>query len=366
MTRAIKATVTQNHDYQRFLREGGGLVSGGVRNAHFYADLGRHMGMQIEKHWSQYQPLFKKLGITKPAQAVAWWYEKMRNVLWQSSDMFMLHRYLELERKGLSRAQAIEEAEKFIPNYYIPDEVLGSRGLRNAMTSSAFVFSPYHYGRLRAYGEAAKRLYSGNTPEMLDAAGHLAATLFLADVVYPLASYAIDHGLGEGKGSFAPGPNDEKGWQKTMRGGLWTLSALEKYYGKGGDWGELANIMAGNIMLSPGVNVVSPIWNQGRDMFTGRPIATDPGLQGAAQGADWLAGQYYPGQLIEQGFKRGKDESWPAAAARTGARAVIGASMPTSSQETAARKAETKEKKAKTRRNARPKGVLETIYKGNE
>ena len=280
--------------------------------------------------------------------------------------MFAVQRVLELERKGLSRAQAIEEAEKFIPNYYIPDEVLGSRGLRNAMTSSAFVFSPYHYGRLRAYGEAAKRLYSGNTPEMLDAAGHLAATLFLADVVYPLASYAIDHGLGEGKGSFAPGPNDEKGWQKTMRGGLWTLSALEKYYGKGGDWGELANIMAGNIMLSPGVNVVSPIWNQGRDMFTGRPIATDPGLQGAAQGADWLAGQYYPGQLIEQGFKRGKDESWPAAAARTGARAVIGASMPTSSQETAARKAETKEKKAKTRRNARPKGVLETIYKGNE
>ena len=33
MTRAVKATVTQDADYQRFLRDGGGLVYGGEKNA---------------------------------------------------------------------------------------------------------------------------------------------------------------------------------------------------------------------------------------------------------------------------------------------------------------------------------------------
>lgn len=187
MTRAIKATVTQNADYRRFLRQGGGLVYGGVKNADFYGEMARHMGMEIEKNWSQYQPLFKKLGISKPAEAVAWWYGKMRETLWASSDMFMMHRYLELERKGMSPMRAMKEAERHIPNYRIPAEVLGSRTASRVLQEpAAVVFARYHYGMWKSFMNMATDLAKGTPAEKKEALGNVAALAFMGYVAYPI------------------------------------------------------------------------------------------------------------------------------------------------------------------------------------
>lgn len=187
MTRAIKATVTQDKDYQRFLRQGGGLVYGGVKNADFYGEMARHMGMEVEKHWGQWKPLFNKLGLKTPYEATAWWYGKMRETLWASSDMFMMHRYLELERKGMSSMRAMREAEKHIPNYRIPAEILGSRtASRIAQEPAAVVFARYHYGMWRSFMNMATDLARGTAAEKKEALGNVAALAFMGYVAYPI------------------------------------------------------------------------------------------------------------------------------------------------------------------------------------
>jgi hypothetical protein len=194
MSRAVKAAVTQNADYQRFLKNGGGLISGGIKNADFYGDIGRHMGMDIEKNWSDYQDLFKKLKIDKPAEAVAWWYSKMRNILWDTSDVFMMHRYLELERKGLSTQKAIADAEKHIPNYRIPTEIGSavlpyrvSRGLSKVAQEPAAVnFMRYHYGMWKSFMHMATDLAKGTPAEKKEALGNVAALAFSGFAIYPV------------------------------------------------------------------------------------------------------------------------------------------------------------------------------------
>lgn len=258
MTRAIKATVTQNHDYQRFLREGGGLVYGGVKNADFYGDLGRHMGMQIEKHWGQYKPLFNKLGLKTPYEAVAWWYSKMRNILWATSDMFMMHRYLELERKGMSSARAIKEAEKHIPNYRIPTEIMGSRFASQVAQEPGLTnFSRYHYGMWKSFMHMATDLAKGTKAEKVEALGNVAALAFMGYVVYPVLDAIYQKVTGD--------PN-----AKLLRHGAMSVPHGAAEVSR--DRKSFSDFLQSNITLAP---MFKEVMEQlfGHDAFTGRDFA---------------------------------------------------------------------------------------------
>lgn len=269
MTRALKETVTQGPEYQKWLREGGGLVYGGVKNADFYGDIGRQLGMDIEKNWGQYKPIFDKLGLKTPYEATAWWYSKMRNVLWATSDMFMMHRYLELERKGLPVKKALHEAEKHIPNYRIPTTIMGSREFSKIAQEPAFtVFSRYHYGMWRSFMNMATDLAKGTAKEKGEALGNVAALAAMGYLVYPVID-AIYQKI-----------TDDPKAKMLARGAMSVPRAAKEWWHNDISFSQF---LGNQITAAPATKEVLQQFF-GKDFFTGKPLeGAVPRVQHAAK-----------------------------------------------------------------------------------
>jgi hypothetical protein len=343
MTRAIKATVTQDKDYQRFLREGGGLVSGGVKNADFYGDLGRQMGMDIEKHWGTWKPLFNKLGLKTPYEATAWWYSKMRNVLWETSDVFMLHRYLELERKGMSSQRAIREAEKHIPNYRIPTEIMGSRTASQFAQEPAFTnFTRYHYGMWKSFMHMATDLAKGTPAEKKEALGNVAALAFMGYVVYPVVDAIYQKVTGD------PNARMLRRGAMSVPHGLAEVSRDRKSF---------SDFLQSNITAAP---VFKEIMEQyfGHDAFSGRDFAGPVGR--AEHAAQTMVAPYRDVATATRGGEGAR--SIPRQAMDT----VIGGENTSEKTEHGKQYGAELRKKAITRRRKNPAGPIEMGYNAAE
>jgi hypothetical protein len=348
MTRAIKAVVTQNKDYQHFLREGGGLVYGGVKNADFYGDLGRHMGMQIEKNWGQYKPLFNKLGLKHPYEAVAWWYGKMRNVLWASSDMFMMHRYLELKRKGFSDARAIKDAEKHIPNYRIPAEVgsklLGERGGRLASMTlqepAITNFARYHYGMWNSFMNMATDLAKGTRAEKKEALGNVAALAFMGYVIYPVLDALYQKVTGD--------PN-----AKMLRRGA--MSVPHGLAEVSRDRQSFSQFLGSNITAAPAFKeILQQLF--GKDFFTGRDLG------GAVPRTEHAAESLVSPYGTAAQLSRGGDEA--RSVGRTALDTVVGGENTSERTEKGKIYGAVQRGKEARRHEEKPQGPLEGAYYG--
>lgn len=191
--RAISQVIDQGPEYQKFLREGGGLLYGDVANRNFYELMLKTMGQQIVKDPARWGSLAKTLGLNRPADLVAALYRASSKALWAGNDMFMLQRYYDLLDKGMSAKEAIADAERHIPNYRIPSEVLNSRGasvfLRQPLV---FNFGRYRYGQLKSYFNMVRDL-TKNDPKgaRTEALGNLAALGVLGILIYPVADAAL-------------------------------------------------------------------------------------------------------------------------------------------------------------------------------
>jgi hypothetical protein len=207
--RAVTQVMTQGKDYQRFLREGGGLLYGDVANRNFYELMLKTMGQQILKDEARWLPLAKAAGfkgtvargaakLARPvvnpvADLVAGLYRASRKVLWAGNDMFMMHRYYDLIDRGRPVREAIAEAEKHIPNYRIPSEVLNKRAISTFLKNpNVFVFSRYRYGVLKSFFHMINDLTKGDKSNArLEALGNLAALGVLSYLIYPFANAAL-------------------------------------------------------------------------------------------------------------------------------------------------------------------------------
>jgi hypothetical protein len=70
----------------------------------------------------------------------------------------------------------MKEAEKHIPNYRIPTEIMGSRtASRFAQEPAAINFARYHYGMWKSFMHIATDLVKGNAHEKKEALGNVAA-----------------------------------------------------------------------------------------------------------------------------------------------------------------------------------------------
>jgi hypothetical protein len=265
--RALKAVTTQNRDYRDLLREGSGLVFGGVANRDFYRAMARRMGMEIERDPKRWGPVVRAMGLNRPADMVGLLYEGSRRALWWANDVFMLQRVFELERRGFSRREAIREAEKHIPNYRVPTRVLGSRAFSQAMADPALtMFGRYHYGMWNSFAHMVHGLTRGTARERFETTGNLLALFALAAVVYPMVSAGVKRLTGD--------PDAEKLW----RGPLAVPGNLAEFYQQG----DLAKLIGSSVTIAPGLKSLGEtIFN--RDTFTGRQIM-EPG--------DWQEGRY--------------------------------------------------------------------------
>lgn len=348
-TRAIREVTTQGKDYQDLLRNGSGLIYGGVANRKFYEAMAKNFGMDIDKNPERWNPIIQKLGFSKPADFIAAFYNSMNKALWWANDVFMLQRVYELEERGLSRAAAIKEAEKHIPNYRIPPEVLGSRAFSLLMQEPAVTaFGRYHYGVWNSYGNVVADLARGSAHERKEAVGNLMALGVLALGVYPL----IDYGLYKLTGN--------EDIRKLRRG---PAAIPDMFYKAATGERQWYDFIGNTITLAPVLKEgAQQMFN--RDFFTGRAIE-EPGeespllrgIQRFEHGAGTMVAPY---NLMQRG-QRDQDEG---GVPRVVLEQIAGTEHKTDRTERGKRKAEKYLRRQAKRRRQHPQGPLESIYGG--
>lgn len=284
-SRAIKEVSTQGKDYQSLLKNGSGLIYGGVANADFYMAMAKKFGMEMERDPARWGPIAQKLGFNKVADMTAAYYKAMNKVLWWANDVFMLQRVFELEGRGLSRAEAIKEAEKHIPNYRIPSQVMGSRMFSEVMQDPAVTsFGRYHYGVWNSYSNMVSDLVKGSKKERIEAVGNMMALGLLAYGVYPI----VDYGLHKLTGN--------EDIRKLRRGPAAIPDAVYKLLGPKEK--SMTDIIGNSITLSPvfkeGIQQLS-----NRDLFTGKNIS-EPAEERKTKFGKVLAqkGEHLAGALV--------------------------------------------------------------------
>ena len=190
-------------------------------------------------------------------------YGASSRALWSISDMMMVQRVLELERKGMGTRAAIAEAERHIPNYRIPPKVLGSRVFAQALKDpSLTTFSRYHYGQWKSYAHMAKDLASAykDPKQAFDAMGNVFATAVLLAVIGPQINKGLRWLTGDDKLELGP-----KG-SMTIPSELWDM-----WRGAREPWQFVRN----SITLAPIPSAGIDILKGGTDYF-GRKII-EPG-----------------------------------------------------------------------------------------
>jgi len=258
----------------------------------------------------------------------------------------MMQRVLELERKGLGARAAIREAEKHIPNYRIPTEVMGSREFSQILQEPAVtVFSRYHYGMFRSYANMLNDLFRGSPQEKFEAVGNMLALGLLTWVVYPQLDRAVKAATGE--------ESAEK-----LRRGPAAIPNLVQHIYEGDE--SLTRLIGDSLMLSMPIHVGATVTGGGRDPFTGQPMML-PGSTGpeqAAQAADYLAGQIVqPYQLLG---RRTEDEG-----GRSPQRAMVDQMLGLKNVSPATlrgkQKAEKFQRRAAQKRRVHPGGPMERL-----
>lgn len=286
--RAIRAVATQNDDYVRMLREGSGLLYGDTAQQNFYKLMIEKMGREMTRDPQTFKAVMKELGTTDfwrtPGDFIRQWYRTSSKALWAVNDMFMLQRQFELMQRGMGAREAIREAEKDIPNYRIPPEVMGSRKVAEFLRNPNFMlFGRYRYGQFRAVSELVKDLVRNARPgARKEAVGKALVMAVMMAVAYPLARAAVQRVTGNRKadvqrfGPFSPIESMLE-WGEGERDQVAALSSL--------------------IVPSPWFRIFGEVYSN-RDVF-GREIRNPQStlLGQAVQGGEAAASQFAPLQL---------------------------------------------------------------------
>ena len=199
--RAFREVVGRGEKYQQLLRDGNGLLYASTSLQKFNEIMLKRLGEDVKRNPAKWDPIARTLGVG-PSDIIRMIYEGSSRILWSASDMFMMQRVLELERKGMTTRQAIEEAERHIPNYRAHSEILGSRMAAQAYFNPALTeFSRYHYGQLNSWANIAKDAVGGGKDALgrdrrFQALGNVMATGFMMVLVAPLVNEELKKAFG--------------------------------------------------------------------------------------------------------------------------------------------------------------------------
>lgn len=286
--RAIRAVATQNDAYVRMLREGSGLLYGDTAQQNFYKLMIEKMGREMTRDPQTFKAVMKELGTTDfwrtPGDFIRQWYRTSSKALWAVNDMFMLQRQFELMQRGMGAREAIREAEKDIPNYRIPPEVMGSRAAAEFLRNPNFMlFGRYRYGQFRAVSELVKDLVKNARPgARKEAIGKALVMAVMMAVAYPLARAAVQRVTGNRKadvqrfGPFSP-----------------IESMLEWGEGERDQVAALSSLIVPSPWIRMGEELLTNKDVFGRDVVNPQSTA----LGKAVQGGEAAASQFAPLQL---------------------------------------------------------------------
>ena len=317
--KAIPEVVTNGKLYRDFQREGASFHYGATLNSQeggFYARLMRNFGEEIEKKQIMpegWEGIADTLG-EKPANVIAAWYRMSSRALWLGTDVMHMASMMERMDAGMGTREAVEWAEKWMPDYRTPPQLLGNTALRDFYFNNlTFEFSRYHYDIFKGYANMIKGLVRGSGPERLDAIGTLLGVAAIQTVAYP-AIQAIIHripGLEDAEvPSFGPGKimspvmaaivnhSQELPWPKEVK---------DYYNDKDGSFLKTFNAF---FPFAPAAKVfVGAFTPQHLDYYTGEPIVqpgeTNP-IREAGQAIDWAGRQLItPYEMAAEAWKHG-------------------------------------------------------------
>lgn len=195
---AMNSVLQQDEFYRDTIKLGGSLLSPGVRHSELEKSLHAKGVSEFSK-----TPEFKELALSlgrKPGELFNAISAKSATAMWVTRDMMYMQYLKELMgTKGLSHQEAIQHAEKHMPNYRLPtrvgEKVMGAnfgRGLSNVLQNpNVSVFSRYHYGMVKSLLETAKdvgaiRKGKAGVDQFKEGIDTTAAIVVALSVLYPM------------------------------------------------------------------------------------------------------------------------------------------------------------------------------------
>ena len=291
-TKAALEVLSGGPEYRRMLREGSGLMYGDVGTKNFYEAMMGKATQELTEDPKAVSALNRAFKVNlNPVEWGKALYAASNKTLWAGNDIFLLQRQLELERRGLSTRKAIFEAEKDIPNYRIPSQVMGSRWAAQALKSpNLMMFGRYKYGQIKAWGSMFEEAFKGDAKGKADAVGKFIVALALANVAYPLADQALK------KASGNKDARVKRAGPFSLSDAAWQLTTGQK------DWAvALSSLINPSPVIETGMEA-----RQNKDFF-GRDIIQKGAApaQAGVEAGEYAVGKWYPGQLAMEMTKPG-------------------------------------------------------------
>jgi hypothetical protein len=207
----------QTQFFRDIMREGGSILSADPRNKGYFEPIIKQASQEMfgtpEMERSMGQ-LAKKLGTTvgdlyngiSTASNKAMWFT--RDVMY-----VQLIREIMKQNPGWELKEAINHAERHMPNYRLPPEVLGSRALSQVLRDPRVsMFSRYHYGMVKSLVNTIKDVNPKNlsTPEgrahFREGVDSMLAIGVAMGIMYPLMDKMAEAMFGEGAEQRRAGP----------------------------------------------------------------------------------------------------------------------------------------------------------------
>ena len=188
MPDAIRSVIVQDKFQTDMQKSGGMLMYPSVKNAKAWQGIMQE-GLRDAMKTGDWKEMAKALG-TSPARLASRISNMGGTVMWAARDIMYTQLVKEQMLKGFNQHDAVIEVGKHMPEYMIPSRIItegkAGRMASQVLQSPLAVFSPYHYGMVKAVKEIGKEITSGQKGEMLKGLDRAAALLVGFYVLYPM------------------------------------------------------------------------------------------------------------------------------------------------------------------------------------
>jgi hypothetical protein len=211
----------QTKFYRDIMREGGSILGAEPRNDLFdkiimdsgkklfkEPDLARSMGLLAKRLGTSVGDLYN--GISNASTKAMWF---TRDVMYVQYIREIMGQHEKRTGSKMELSDAIKEAERHMPNYRMPSEVLGSRGIAWTLKNpNISMFSRYHYGMVKSLVNTLKDIDPRNlsSPEgrqhFREGIDSMVAIGIAMGVLYPLMDILAEAMFGEGAEQRRAGP----------------------------------------------------------------------------------------------------------------------------------------------------------------
>jgi len=207
----------QTQFYRDIMREGGSILGADPRNKNYFEPIIKEAQKQMfetPEMQRSLKQLAKKLG-TSVGNLYNSISTASNKAMWFTRDVMYVQLIREIMKQNpnWSLKESIDHAERHMPNYRLPSEVLGSRALSQVLRDPRVsMFSRYHYGMVKSLVNTVKDINPKNlsTPEgraqFREGVDSMLAIGVAMGIMYPLMDKMAEAMFGEGAEQRRAGP----------------------------------------------------------------------------------------------------------------------------------------------------------------